>query len=258
VIVENKPGADGILAVTAGIGAQDSHTLLFINGGPLTSNRFSHDKLPYDADTDLQPISMGVEASVVASVPSSLKVNSITDFLAYSQSRPGQLNWSATAGALDYLVPAFFKQHKIDLQYVGYKEIAPAMQDLAEGRIHFYVSALATQLGSIKAAKITPIVVTNRFRNELIPGVPTVHEIGAEELGLEAFVAFFAPRDLAADLVAQIGSDIRTVGAEASLKERLVSSGFVPRTTSSDELKAVIAAEREKIASSVAMGLGRR
>jgi tripartite-type tricarboxylate transporter receptor subunit TctC len=258
VIVENRPGADGILAVTAGVGARDSHTLVFINGGPLTSNKFSHDTLPYDADADLQPISMGIEASVVASVPSSLKVNSINDFLTYSQSHPGQLNWSATAGALDYLVPKLFKRHKLDLQYVGYKEIAPAMQDLAEARIHFYVSALATQLGSIKAGKATPIVVTNQFRNELIPQVPTVHEVGVEELGLEAFVAFFAPRDVPADVVAQIGSDIRIVGAEPALKERLVTSGFVPRTTSPEELKAVIAAEREKIASSIAMGLGRR
>jgi len=258
VIVENRPGADGILAVTAGVSAQDSHTLVFINGGPVTSNRFSHDKLPYDPDTDLQPISMGVEASVVASVPASLKVNSIAEFVSHSQQYPGQLNWSATAGALDYLVPAFFKSQKIDLQYVGYKEIAPAMQDLAEGRIHFYVSALATQLGSIRAGKIIPLAVTNQFRNELVPKVPTVHESGAKELGLEAFVAFFAPRDLPADIVAQIGTDIRKVGAEESLKQRLVSSGFVVRTTSSDELKAIVAAEREKIASSIAMGLGRR
>src|ERR1041385_6005220 len=85
VVVENRPGADGILAVTAGIGAQDSHTLVFVNGGPATSNRFSPDKLPYDADTDLQPISMGVEATVVASVPTSLKIGSTADFLAYSR-----------------------------------------------------------------------------------------------------------------------------------------------------------------------------
>lgn len=258
VVVENRPGADGILAVTAGIAAKDSHTLMFINGGPLTSNRFKHDKLPYDPETDLQPITMGVEASVVASVPSSLKVNSVAKFLAYSQSRPGQLNWSATAGALDYLVPAFFRRQQLNLQYVGYKEIAPAMQDLAGERIHFYVSAIATQLGSIKAGKITPILVTNRSRSQLVPQVPTVHEIGAEELGLEAFVAFFAPRDLPADVVAQIGADIRIIGAKAVLKERLITSGFVPRTTSPEELKAVINAEREKIASAIAMGLGRR
>ena len=69
VIVENKPGADGILAVMAVIGARDNHTLLFTNGGPITTNAFSHEKLPYDAARDLRPISSGADVSIAVSVP---------------------------------------------------------------------------------------------------------------------------------------------------------------------------------------------
>ena len=77
VIVENKPGADGILAVTAVIGARDNHTLLYTNGGPVTTNGFSHDKLPYDPVRDLIPISSGADVSIAVSIPASLKIDSL-------------------------------------------------------------------------------------------------------------------------------------------------------------------------------------
>ena len=77
VIVENKPGADEILAVMAVIGARDNHTLLFTNGGPITTNAFSHEKLPYDAARDLRPISSGADVSIAVSVPASLKIESL-------------------------------------------------------------------------------------------------------------------------------------------------------------------------------------
>ena len=77
VIVENKPGADGILAVTAVIGARDNHTLLYTNGGPVTTNGFNHDKLPYDPVRDLIPISSGADVSIAVSIPASLKIDSL-------------------------------------------------------------------------------------------------------------------------------------------------------------------------------------
>jgi tripartite-type tricarboxylate transporter receptor subunit TctC len=135
VIVENKPGADGILAVTAVIGARDNHTLLYTNGGPITTNAFIHDRLPYDATRDLVPISSGADVSIAVSVPASLKIGSLADFVAFARSQPGKLNWGATPGALHFIVPGFLKGVGLDLTLVSYREIAPALQDLAEARI---------------------------------------------------------------------------------------------------------------------------
>jgi tripartite-type tricarboxylate transporter receptor subunit TctC len=248
VIVENKPGADGILAVMAVIGAHDNHTLLFINGGPVTTNAFNHEKLAYDAATDLVPISSGADVSIAVSVPASLKIGSLADFVTYARLQPGKLNWGATPGALDYIVPGFLKGTGLELTRVSYKDIAPALQDLSESRIHLYVSALASQLGMIKSGNIKVVAITNRERSALVPEAPTTAEAGFTDLVLEGFLGFFGPQDMPKHLIDRIGGDIRMAGADPGINARLSSSGLVARTNTAAEFAAIIERERAKVA----------
>jgi len=118
VIVENRPGADGIIAVSAVLNSTDGHTLLYTNGGPLTSNLLSHaGSLPYDPN-DLLPISGAADVYVAIAVPASLSIDSLSDFVARARSRQGQFNWSGTPGSLDYLVPGFLSHAGLYLQRV--------------------------------------------------------------------------------------------------------------------------------------------
>ena len=192
VIVENKPGADGILAVTAVVGARDGHTLLYTNGGPVTANPFTHDKLPYDAARDLSPISSAADVAIAISVPSSLNLGTIAEFIAFARSRQGALNWSATTGVLDFFIPGFFKNAGLNLTKVSYREVSPALQDLAEARIQLYASALATQLPMVHAGKIKVLALTNRERSSLVPEVPTVTEAGYSDIAVDGFLGFYA------------------------------------------------------------------
>jgi tripartite-type tricarboxylate transporter receptor subunit TctC len=248
VIIENKPGADGILAVTAVIGARDSHTLLYTNGGPVTTNAISHDKLPYDPSRDLIPISSGADVSIAVSIPASLKIDTLADFVAFARLQPGRLNWGNTPGALDYVVPNFLKRAGLDLTHVSYREIAPALQDLAEGRIHLYVSALASQLGMVGSGNIKVIAITNRERSPLVAGVQTTAEAGFPDLSLEGFLGFFAPQEMPKALVDRIGADIRTVGADPTISARLATGGLIARTNTAAEFGEIIEQERAKVA----------
>ena len=248
VIVENKPGADGILAVTAVIGMRDNHTLLYTNGGPVTTNAFNHDNLPYDPVRDLIPISSGADVSIAVSIPASLKVDSLAAFVALARAQPGKLNWGATPGALDYVVPSFLKRAGLDLTHVSYREIAPALQDLAEGRIHLYVSALASQLGMVSSGNIKVIAITNRERSPLVAQAQTTAEAGFPDLSLDGFLGFFGPQGMSKDLTDRIGVDIRAVGADPAMSARLASGGLIARTNTAAEFGEIMEHERAKVA----------
>jgi tripartite-type tricarboxylate transporter receptor subunit TctC len=248
VIVENRPGADGILAVTAVLGAADNHTLLYTNGGPLTSNPLVHgSKLPYDPARDLVPISSGADAFVALSVPASINVRSLAEFVKLARAQPGKLNWGATPGALDYLVPGFFRSSGIDLARVAYRDVAPAMQDLSQARLHLYASALATQRSMVQNGAINVLAVTNRERAPLMPEAPTAVEAGFPDLGFEGFLAFFGPRGMTTELRDRISADVRAIGADPAIAARFAGMGMIIRTNTPAELQQIVKQERSKI-----------
>lgn len=249
VIVENRPGADGILAVTSALKSTDEHTILYTNGGPLTSNQLSHgSKLPYDPIGDLVPISGGVEVFVGVGVPAPLSVSSIRDFVKLAQSRPRQLNWGATPGSLDYLIPGFFKSVGIDLTRVPYRDVASAMQDLSQSRLHLYVAGIATQLPMVQTGTVKIIAVTNKVRAPGLSDVPTADEAGFPALRYEAFLGFFGPRNMPAALRDRISADLREIGAEEGLSKKFNAIGMKVRVTSPAELEGIVVDERAALA----------
>jgi tripartite-type tricarboxylate transporter receptor subunit TctC len=249
VIVENRPGADGIIAVTAVLKSSDEHTILYTNGGPLTSNQVSHgSKLPYDPIGDLVPISGGAEVFVGVGVPATLSISSIAEFVKLAQSRPGQLNWGATPGSLDYLIPGFFKKVGIDLTRVPYRDVASAMQDLSQARLHLYVAGIATQLPMAQTGTIKIIAVTNKVRAPSLSDVATADEAGFPALRYEAFLGFFGPRNMSAALRDRISADVREIGAEEGLSKRFNAIGMTVRVTTPPELQGIVADERAALA----------
>src|SRR4051812_11781046 len=248
VIVKNKPEADGIFAVTAVVGAHDGHTLLNTNGGPVTANPFTHDKLPYDAVRDLSPISSAADVAIAVSVPSSLNLGTIAEFITFARSRQRALNWSATTGVLDFFIPGFLKNAGLNLTKVSYREVSPALQDLAEARIQLYASALATQLPMVHAGKIKLLAVTNRNRSSLVPDVPTVTEAGYSDIAVDGFLGFYAQGGTSQDLVDRMGADTRSVGVDPAVATRLSSNALTVRTSTPEEFLAIVETERAKIA----------
>lgn len=248
VIVENRPGADGILAVTAVLNASDGHTLLYTNGGPLTSNRLSHaGSLPYNPD-DLLPVAGAAEVYVAVGVPASLAANSLSDFVAQARAKNGQFNWSGTPGSLDYLVPGFLSRANIEMTRVPYREVSLAMQDLSENRLQLYVAALATQLPMAQAGKIKIIALTGSQRWPSLPDVPTATESGFADLGYEAFLGFFAPRGIPANVRERISADVQTAGVDEDLTARFNTIGMRVRVTSPAGLDKIVADERAALA----------
>src|SRR3954470_23576670 len=133
VIVENRPGAEGLIGVTAFAGMRDDHALLFSPAAPISVFPFTQAKLGYDPARDFVPIALAVDTFGSISVPASLKIDSLSDLVALARAQPGKLNWTAGGGAFPTLLAGFAKTAGLDVVQVSYREQNLAIQDLAEG-----------------------------------------------------------------------------------------------------------------------------
>jgi tripartite-type tricarboxylate transporter receptor subunit TctC len=149
---------------------------------------------------------------------------------------------------LEFIVPGFFNSAGLELVHVPYRELAPAMNDLTEGRLHVYFSALASVLPQVRDGKLQALAVTSRERAASAPEVPTVFEAGYPDLLLDAFLGFFGSRDMPLGLRERIASEIGAVAADPALVARLATLGQAVRTSTPSELATRVTEEREKVA----------
>ena len=248
VLVENRPGADSIVAVNAFATNRDDHTLLYSAPGPITVNPVLYSKLPYDPAHDLAPISLGSEVFVTVAVPRSLGAKSLGELAARARAEPGKLNWVATPGVVYFMFAGFVKSAGLDVVQVPYKDFTQAINDLAEGRIQVTVTSLAVVRPHVQAGKVVPLAVTSRERAHSAPDVPTAAEAGFPALSFGAFGGFFGWRDMPASLRERIAADIRAAGQDPEVAAKLAAAGVGVRTSTPAEFAAAIEDERAKVA----------
>ena len=246
-IVENRPGAEGLIGVTAFAGMRDDHALLFSPAAPISVFPFTQEKLAYDPARDFVPISSAIDTFGSIAVPSSLKVASLAELVTLARTQPGKLNWSSGGGAFPTLLAGFAKTAGLDVVQVSYREQNLAIQDLAEGRIQILVTTLTPLLPSAQAGKIRLLAVTNKRRAPIAPEVPTASEAGHAELEFEGLVGFFGWREMPAALRDRISADIRAVAADPVVAQRFAMAGQVARGSSSAEFAGAIEEQRARI-----------
>jgi tripartite-type tricarboxylate transporter receptor subunit TctC len=258
VVVENRPGGDGLVAITAFLGANDDHTLLFIPGGTYMVHPYERDKLPYDAERDLVPVT-GVTTIVLAiSAAGNLNLGSLGDLVALARAQPGKLNASAANGNSDFLLFGFFKSAGLQVAKVPYRDIMQAPNDLGEGRIQILSSSLAIVQPHMQSGRIKVLAVTSRVRAPTAPDVPTVREAGFPALELESLVGVFGPRSMPNEMRESIAQDFRAVlTADPTIGTRLAATGQIVGIRGPAEFAAGLEEQRSKIAA-IAAALGVR
>jgi tripartite-type tricarboxylate transporter receptor subunit TctC len=247
VVVENRPGGDAILAINAVVSARDDHVLLATPTSSFTAHPYIHDNLPYKP-ADILPIARVSNTLIALSVPSTLNVGSVKDLAALAKAQPGKLNWAGVTGALDFLFAGFLKSNGLDMTKVPYRNPVEAANDLGEGRVQAYISALTIVRPQLQAGKIKLLAMTNTVRAPTAPDVPTVKEAGYPELTLDGLVGFFGPPGMPLALRERIAADVKAV-ADPTIAARLADTGQVMNIggptefgTATDEQRAQIAA----------------
>jgi len=247
VVVENRPGGDGMVAITSFLSAHDDHTLLVSPVSSFTAHPYFHDKLPYDPQ-DLIPIARISKTVVAVSVPASLNVNSLKELEALARAKPDQLNWTTATGFTDFVFAGYLHTVGLKMAKVPYKNPAGAVTDLASGTIQVYMPAYAIVRPQVEAGTVKVLAVTNHQRAPAIPNVPTAVEEGYPSLEFDGLVGLFGPPGIADDVRAKIADDIRTAAADPELVKRLTQTGQIVSPGNAAEFAASIAQQRAQVA----------
>ena len=249
VLVENRPGGDGLVAIGAFTGAADDHTLLFGPAGTFAVHPYEHEKLPYDAERDLLPIASITTIILAVSASASLKAGSLDELVALIRAQPGKLNAAAASGNAHFLLFGFLQGSGLQVARVPYRDIMQAPNDLAEGRIHLLATSLTVVLPQMQTGKVKVLAVTSRQRAASAPDVPTAVEAGYPALELESPIGVFGPRGMSGELRERVAEHLRAVvAADPGITTRLAATGQAVAVRGPAEFAAMIEELRSKLA----------
>jgi tripartite-type tricarboxylate transporter receptor subunit TctC len=246
VVVENRPGADGIVAINAFVNANDDHTLLFAATGSFTVHPFQFEKLAYEP-RDLNPIARVSNTILVVAVPQVLGVGTLAEIVALARAQPGKLNTALVPGITELVFTGFLQGQGLDMAKIPYRDIVQAGTDVAEGRIQVMMSSLALVQPHLQSGKVRLLAVTSRQPVAMLPGIPTVAAAGFPALELEGLVGLFGPRDMPSELRERIAADIRAV-ADQEISTRLVATGQVVNVGTAAEFAKAVDEQRAQVA----------
>ena len=238
VVVENRPGGDGVVAINAVISAKDDHTLLWGPTASMVGHPYTLDKLPYDPK-DLVPVARVTSTVVTIAVPTSLNVNSLKELFERVRQEPGKLNWTSVVSVTDIVMEAFLKKAGLQMVRIPYKNPAGAVVDLAEGRLQMYSSAYAIVRPQLAGGRIKVIAVQNRGRVQGLD-LPTVAEAGYPDLNFDGLVGVMVARSSSLPEAARdrIAADIKAVAADALVAERLAATAQINNPGNAAEFAA--------------------
>jgi tripartite-type tricarboxylate transporter receptor subunit TctC len=248
VIVENRPGAGGVVASQAlATSAPDGYTLIVVASGHAT-NPFLYPKIPYDTFKDFTPISLLASSPNILLVRADSPYKTLTDLLAQARAKPGSLSYGmAGNGTSTHLAGELLKRlAKVDIVAIPYKGGGPAMNDLLGGQIPMSFNNGPESVGQISAGTVRALGVTTAKRAPFLPNVPTIAEAGVAGYDTGVWWGLVGPAGMSATIVAQLSSDFIAALKAPAVKDRLNTLGATPIGSSPKEFDALIHADYEK------------
>ena len=235
VVIENRPGANGILAMELGAKAvPDGYTIVFGASPTHAINPGLYKKLSYDPVKDFAPISLVGRPSYVIVVNPAI-ANSIKEFIALAKSKPGQLNYGAGGSNARLGTELFNNAAGVKISHVPYKSNSQALTDLMGGRVDLVIEPLMSALPSIQAAKLKPLAVTSPQRLPQLPDVPTLAESGISYT-LTPWAAIYAPAGVPRDIIMKLNGEVVRALKLPDVIARFNSLGFETQSSTPEEL----------------------
>src|SRR5579871_1946037 len=247
VLVENRPGAGGVVASQALVAsAPDGYTLILVASGHAT-NPFLYPKLSYDTFRDFTPISRLASSPNILLVRADSPFKTVADVIAAARAKPGGLSFGhAGSGTSTHLAGELLnKLAGIEINAISYKGGAPAINDLLGGQIPMSFNNAPEALGQLEAGTLRALAVTTTSRSPFLPDVPAMSET-VPGYDTEVWWGLLGPAGMPPELVAKISRDVVAALKTDAVKERLAKFGASPIGSTPQELDARIHADYEK------------
>ncbi len=251
VVIEPRPGANGVIAAQAVANAEpDGTTLLLTSSGLFTITPTLTKDLPYDTDRDFIAISRIVVNATACVVSVALPANNVREFVELANSRKEPLIFGSPGiGNIGHLwIEQFKAATKLNITHVPYKGIAPVLIDVLGGRVTGTFGDMPAFLSHIKAGKLKALGLVGTKRNSAAPDIPTIFEQGFPGVDALSWYGVLAPVKTPPAVVAKIAEALARSLADPDLKEKLAASGVESAWSTADELRQVIQNDRARLA----------
>ncbi|WP_457281290.1 Bug family tripartite tricarboxylate transporter substrate binding protein [Polaromonas sp. P5_D5] len=249
VIVENRPGAAGTIAMQAVATAKpDGYTLGFGNIVTMAINRSLISKMPYNPDKDLAPVAVLSQVPNVLVVRHGLPIASVRELVIYAKSHPGNLTMgSGGNGTTSHLSGEILKEKAgISFSHIPYRGAPQAQTDLIGGQIDFMFDNLPSMVGAIQSGKVRPLAVTSKRRSALLPNVPTMEEAGIAGFEVVAWGGIVAPTGTPRSVILRLNREINNWLQAPATKAEFAQVGQVALGGTPEFFKTHIDSEAKK------------
>lgn len=249
VVVENKPGAGGIIGATAAArSAPDGYTLVAVTQGTLAFNPHLYAEPGYDALKDFVPVTRLSAGALLLAVHPGVQANSVADLVSLAKATPGQLTFgSAGVGTPPHMAGELFERRaNIDVTTVPYKGGNLAQIDLVAGRITYTIDGIGILLPYVNSGKLRALAVTGSQRIAALPDVPTVAESGLPGYEYETWTGLCAPAGTPRQVIARLNAELVKILRSPETRAWFATQGTRPVGDSPEEFAAVIRADHTK------------
>lgn len=248
VIVENRPGAEGLIGVDAAVkSAPDGYTLVLGSSTTLAANFHLRKTLPFHPVKDLEPVSTAFQGFFnILVINAAVPANNLKEFIALAKSQPGKLDYGTATSGSKICVETFKVMAGIDLQMVNYKSSPQALNDLMGGQLQLICEPVATAMPNILAGRLRSLGVTSATPHPAAPNLPTVAQEGLPGFEYSAWVAVFAPAQTPAAVIGRLEKEIAWVLKDPETIKKVQAAGVEPMPGGTKALANLLKTEIER------------